>query len=149
MNKSACRQSQNGRKPPAVDKTALICPVACTPGAPTGKATLPTAKKQASISPVPSDSSPKDARYMDVTTWRGTSATSAFVIPVRRSISGGMSESGCTKVSFQAAPELRRVLRGGCFSSGRMKANCNYRGSLEPGGYWRGNGFRVVVAARR
>lgn len=49
----------------------------------------------------------------------------------------------------EAAPELRRVLRGGCFSSGRMKANCTYRGSLEPGGYWRGNGFRVVVAARR
>jgi iron(II)-dependent oxidoreductase len=45
-----------------------------------------------------------------------------------------------------AAPELRRVLRGGCFSSGRLKANCTYRGSLEPGGYWRGNGFRVVVA---
>ena len=46
----------------------------------------------------------------------------------------------------EAAPELRRVLRGGCFSSGRLKANCAYRGSLEPGGYWRGNGFRVVVA---
>ena len=50
--------------------------------------------------------------------------------------------------AMEAAPELRRVLRGGCFSSGRMKANCTYRGSLEPGGYWRGNGFRVVVARR-
>jgi iron(II)-dependent oxidoreductase len=46
----------------------------------------------------------------------------------------------------EASPSLRRVLRGGCFSSGRLKANCTYRGSLEPGGYWRGNGFRVVVS---
>jgi iron(II)-dependent oxidoreductase len=46
----------------------------------------------------------------------------------------------------EASPSLRRVLRGGCFSSGRMKANCTYRGSLEPSGYWRGNGFRIVVS---
>jgi len=46
----------------------------------------------------------------------------------------------------EADPSLRRVLRGGCFSSGRMKATCTYRGSLEPSGYWRGNGFRVVVS---
>lgn len=46
----------------------------------------------------------------------------------------------------EASPLLRRVLRGGCFSSGRMKATCTYRGSLEPSGYWRGNGFRVVVS---
>lgn len=46
-----------------------------------------------------------------------------------------------------AAPgEVRRVLRGGCFSSGREKISCAYRGSLEAGGSWRGNGFRVVVA---
>jgi iron(II)-dependent oxidoreductase len=45
-----------------------------------------------------------------------------------------------------ASPSLRRVLRGGCFSSGRLKANCTYRGSLEPSGYWRGNGFRIVVS---
>lgn len=45
-----------------------------------------------------------------------------------------------------AGPAQRRVLRGGCFSSGPEKANCTYRGSLEPGGFWRGNGFRVVVA---
>jgi gamma-glutamyl hercynylcysteine S-oxide synthase len=45
------------------------------------------------------------------------------------------------------APEsVRRVLRGGCFSSGRLKACGTYRGSLEPIGFWRGNGFRVVVA---
>ena len=48
--------------------------------------------------------------------------------------------------AVEAPPAVRRVLRGGCFSSGRMKANCTYRGSLEPSGYWRGNGFRVVVA---
>lgn len=46
----------------------------------------------------------------------------------------------------EASPSLRRVLRGGCFSSGWMKANCTYRGSLEPSGYWRGNGFRIVVS---
>lgn len=48
-----------------------------------------------------------------------------------------------------AVPSIRRVLRGGCFSSGKLKACCTYRGSLEPDGFWRGNGFRVVVAAVR
>jgi iron(II)-dependent oxidoreductase len=48
----------------------------------------------------------------------------------------------------QAAPDLRRVLRGGCFSSGPEKACCTYRGSLEPDGFWRGNGFRIVVSVR-
>jgi iron(II)-dependent oxidoreductase len=48
-----------------------------------------------------------------------------------------------------APPSMRRVLRGGCFSSGRLKANCTYRGSLEPAGFWRGNGFRVVVTSCR
>jgi len=45
-----------------------------------------------------------------------------------------------------AGPTIRRVLRGGCFSSAREKACCSYRGSLEPDGFWRGNGFRVAVA---
>jgi iron(II)-dependent oxidoreductase len=45
-----------------------------------------------------------------------------------------------------AAPSIRRVLRGGCFSSGLHKACATYRGSLEPAGFWRGNGFRIVVA---
>jgi len=45
-----------------------------------------------------------------------------------------------------AAPDVRRVLRGACFLSPREKANCIYRGSLEPAGFWRGNGFRIVVA---
>lgn len=45
-----------------------------------------------------------------------------------------------------AEGHLRRVLRGGCFSSHKEKACCTYRGSLEPSGFWRGNGFRVVVS---
>lgn len=47
--------------------------------------------------------------------------------------------------NLDADESIRRILRGGCFSSGRMKANCTYRGSLEPAGFWRGNGFRIVV----
>jgi iron(II)-dependent oxidoreductase len=47
--------------------------------------------------------------------------------------------------NLNAAPFIRRVLRGGCFSRGKLKACCTYRGSLEPDGFWRGNGFRVVV----
>jgi len=47
----------------------------------------------------------------------------------------------------EAPASLRRVLRGGCFSSGRAKIACTYRGSLEPGGFWRGNGFRIVVTS--
>lgn len=47
-----------------------------------------------------------------------------------------------------AAPGIRRVLRGGCFSSNKLKACCTYRGSLEPDGFWRGNGFRIVVSRR-
>jgi gamma-glutamyl hercynylcysteine S-oxide synthase len=45
-----------------------------------------------------------------------------------------------------AGPKIRRVLRGGCFSSGKLKACATYRGSLEPDGFWRGNGFRVAVS---
>lgn len=48
---------------------------------------------------------------------------------------------------LNADVSIRRVLRGGCFSSNRMKACCTYRGSLEPNGFWRGNGFRVVVSS--
>ncbi|TGR65731.1 hypothetical protein EN837_23020 [bacterium M00.F.Ca.ET.194.01.1.1] len=47
---------------------------------------------------------------------------------------------------IDAAPSIRRVLRGGCFSSGKLKACSTYRGSLEPDGFWRGNGFRIAVA---
>ncbi|KAL3296116.1 serine/threonine protein kinase [Colletotrichum asianum] len=48
--------------------------------------------------------------------------------------------------ALQGPENIRRVLRGGCFSSPKVKANCTYRGSLEPAGFWRGNGFRIVVA---
>lgn len=48
----------------------------------------------------------------------------------------------------QADASVRRVLRGGCFSSGAEKACCTYRGSLEPDGFWRGNGFRVALSGR-
>jgi iron(II)-dependent oxidoreductase len=46
----------------------------------------------------------------------------------------------------EASGTMRRVLRGGCFSSGRQKICSTYRGSLEPAGFWRGNGFGIVVA---
>ncbi|WJG34708.1 uncharacterized protein FOBCDRAFT_236828 [Fusarium oxysporum Fo47] len=45
---------------------------------------------------------------------------------------------------LEADDAIRRVLRGGCFSSGQAKATCTYRGSLEPTGFWRGNGFRIL-----
>lgn len=48
--------------------------------------------------------------------------------------------------ALDAPEQVRRVLRGGCFSSPKVKANCTYRGSLEPSGFWRGNGFRIVVS---
>jgi formylglycine-generating enzyme required for sulfatase activity len=47
--------------------------------------------------------------------------------------------------ALDASKDVRRVLRGGCFSSPSWKANGVYRGSLEPAGSWRGNGFRIVV----
>jgi gamma-glutamyl hercynylcysteine S-oxide synthase len=43
---------------------------------------------------------------------------------------------------------IRRVLRGGSFSSPSQKTSCTYRGSLEPAGSWRGDGFRIVVAEK-
>ncbi|MBB4122597.1 formylglycine-generating enzyme family protein [Martelella radicis] len=48
--------------------------------------------------------------------------------------------------ALDAPANIRRVLRGGCFSSPDWKANGVYRGSLEPAGSWRGNGFRIVVS---
>ena len=50
--------------------------------------------------------------------------------------------------NLQADEATRRVLRGGSFSSPSQKTSCTYRGSLEPGGFWRGDGFRIVVAKR-
>lgn len=54
---------------------------------------------------------------------------------------------GSTHEQAAAPAHIRRVLRGGCFSSHREKATCTYRGSLEPDGFWRGNGFRFVVTS--
>ena len=70
------------------------------------------------------------------TLWGSDMATPSFLYPYQ--------DDG--REDLQAAAEIRRVLRGGCFSSGAEKANCSYRGSLEPNGFWRGNGFRIVVA---
>lgn len=50
--------------------------------------------------------------------------------------------------ALNSSETMRRVLRGGCFLSPKTKANCVYRGSLEPSGSWRGNGFRIVVASK-
>lgn len=54
--------------------------------------------------------------------------------------------TGDGREAQDAKATVRRVLRGGCFSSGQLKACCTYRGSLEPDGFWRGNGFRIVIS---
>ncbi|CZT04554.1 uncharacterized protein RAG0_10975 [Rhynchosporium agropyri] len=74
------------------------------------------------------------------TLWREDMAKPSFQYPWQ-------SDDG--RENMNAPGSVRRVLRGGCFSSGKSKATCTYRGSLEPGGFWRGNGFRVVVAPIR
>jgi gamma-glutamyl hercynylcysteine S-oxide synthase len=71
------------------------------------------------------------------TLWGEDMATPAFKYP--------WCDDG--REALVAPAPVRRVLRGGCFSSGRPKACCTYRGSLEPAGFWRGNGFRIVVVA--
>jgi gamma-glutamyl hercynylcysteine S-oxide synthase len=43
----------------------------------------------------------------------------------------------------------RRVLMGGCFSSGKLKAGGTYRGSEKSAGFWRGNLFRIVVSEQK
>jgi iron(II)-dependent oxidoreductase len=70
------------------------------------------------------------------TLWGDDMAMPCFTYPYR--------DDG--REALEAPDHIRRVLRGGCFSSGAAKANVTYRGSLEAGGFWRGNGFRVVVA---
>lgn len=70
------------------------------------------------------------------TLWGTEMGTPSFAYPYRDDGRENADEPATT----------RRVLRGGCFSSGREKATCSYRGSLEPDGFWRGNGFRVLVA---
>ncbi|KQR36060.1 hypothetical protein ASF91_20920 [Rhizobium sp. Leaf155] len=71
------------------------------------------------------------------TLWGDGMATPSFQYPYR-------DDDG--REDLDASPSIRRVLRGGCFSSGQLKACCTYRGSLEPDGFWRGNGFRIVVS---
>jgi iron(II)-dependent oxidoreductase len=71
------------------------------------------------------------------TLWGEDMAAPSFTYPYR--------DDG--RESGDAGPAVRRVLRGGCFSSNKLKACCTYRGSLEPDGFWRGNGFRVVVSS--
>ncbi|MCD2173579.1 SUMF1/EgtB/PvdO family nonheme iron enzyme [Rhizobium sp. C4] len=70
------------------------------------------------------------------TLWGEDMATPSFLYPYRYD----------GREAQDALPAVRRVLRGGCFSSGQQKACCTYRGSLEPDGFWRGNGFRIVVS---
>ncbi|KAH6674797.1 serine/threonine protein kinase [Halenospora varia] len=70
------------------------------------------------------------------TLWGDNMTTPSFQYPWRNDGRENMDAPG----------SIRRVLRGGCFSSGRLKVCCTYRGSLEPAGFWRGNGFRIVVA---
>ena len=71
-----------------------------------------------------------------LTLWGEDMARPSFAYPWR--------EDG--REALDAPDRVRRVLRGGCFSSGPAKANASYRGSLEANGFWRGNGFRIVVA---
>ncbi|KAL9573172.1 hypothetical protein ACKAV7_002857 [Fusarium commune] len=72
------------------------------------------------------------------TLWGVDMATPTFIYP-------WASSDG--REDLDADGSIRRVLRGGCFSSGQAKATCTYRGSLEPTGFWRGNGFRIVVVS--
>ncbi|KAF4434698.1 transporter [Fusarium acutatum] len=72
------------------------------------------------------------------TLWGEDMATPTFIYP-------WTSSDG--REDLEADGSIRRVLRGGCFSSGQAKATCTYRGSLEPTGFWRGNGFRIAVVS--
>lgn len=71
------------------------------------------------------------------TNWGDNMTTPTFKYPWKNDERENRNENGT----------IRRVLRGGCFSSANFKITGTYRGSLEPGGFWRGNGFRVVVAS--
>ncbi|TGO55078.1 hypothetical protein BCON_0097g00350 [Botryotinia convoluta] len=71
------------------------------------------------------------------TLWGEDVSTSTFPYPYR-------GDDG--RENVDAGAEIRRVIRGGCFSSSREEISCTCRGSLEPDGCWRGNGFRIVVA---
>jgi iron(II)-dependent oxidoreductase len=92
----------------------------------------------------PSGASPYGAEDMTGQVWEWTTTlwgedmtTPSFAYPYR-------ADDGREDRESPAA--MRRVLRGGAFSSPAFKACTTYRGSLEPAGFWRGNGFRFVVA---
>lgn len=48
--------------------------------------------------------------------------------------------------SRRMTDDIRRCMRGGSFGSTWDHATCTYRGGLEPIGFWRGDGFRIVVS---
>ena len=48
--------------------------------------------------------------------------------------------------SKNAADNIRRCMRGGSFGSAADHVTSTYRGGLEPIGFWRGDGFRIVVS---
>jgi gamma-glutamyl hercynylcysteine S-oxide synthase len=69
------------------------------------------------------------------TLWGEDMAAPSFAYPYRSD----------RREAADAPDSVRRVLRGGCFSSSPQKACATYRGSLEANGFWRGNGFRILV----
>jgi iron(II)-dependent oxidoreductase len=104
---------------------------------------LPTEPDSCTVGLFPAGRSPDGCHDMAGQVWEWTTtlwgedmATPRFAYPY--------ADDG--REDPDAAADVRRVLRGACFLSPREKANCIYRGSLEPDGYWRGNGFRIVVA---
>jgi formylglycine-generating enzyme required for sulfatase activity len=54
-------------------------------------------------------------------------------------------ESDDGRNRLDADGNVRRILRGGSFGSGHDHCTVWYRGGLEPTGFWRGDGFRLVV----
>ncbi|TGO34536.1 hypothetical protein BHYA_0193g00180 [Botrytis hyacinthi] len=71
------------------------------------------------------------------TLWGEDVSTPSFSYPYR-------GDDG--RENADADAKIRRVVRGGCFSSSREEISCTYRGSLEPMEWRRENGFRIVVA---
>ncbi len=56
-------------------------------------------------------------------------------------------DPGDGRENTKDAPDnIRRCMRGGSFGSTADHATCCYRGGLEPIGFWRGDGFRIVVS---
>ena len=51
--------------------------------------------------------------------------------------------------SKNAPNNIRRCMRGGSFGSAADHATSTYRGGLEPIGFWRGDGFRIVISEKQ